>query len=56
MILSIIVIPAAMMFFFQLFGKEITELCKVIRNKPFESFVVVGLCVVIAILYKGTFL
>lgn len=45
-----------MMFFFQLFSKEITELCKQIRKKPFQSFVVVGLSAVIAILYKSNFL
>lgn len=40
-------------FFFTLFNREVTELCKKIRQKPFESFVVMGLCAVIAILYKA---
>jgi len=56
MILSTIVIPLVIGFFFVLFRVEINELCKKMRRKPFESFVVVGLCVVIVILYKDTFL
>lgn len=52
---STIVIPIVIGFIFVLFGTEISELCKKIRNKPFESFVIVGLCAVIVILYKGFF-
>lgn len=56
MVLTSIIITLVMGLFFIMFEKEITELCKKIRSKPFESFVVVSLFIVMALLYKGTFL
>lgn len=40
----------------ELIKPEISKLRGIMRKKPFESFVVVGLCVVIAISLYGTFL
>jgi hypothetical protein len=37
-------------FVLKIFNVEINKLCRIIRSKPFESFVVVGICIVIAIL------
>jgi len=54
--LSTIVITLVLGFVLLLFNVELVKLSEIIRSNPFESFVVVGLCIVIAILYKGTFL
>lgn len=51
-----ILVALAIALFLKLFNVEITKLCKKIRNKPFETFVVLGLCIIIAFLYRGTFL
>ncbi len=40
----------------ELFRPNIIVLSKIIRRKPFETFMVVGMCILIAILCKGTFL
>lgn len=50
-----IVITIAIALVLKLFNIEITRLCRIIRNKPFESFMVIGIGVLITISLYGTF-
>lgn len=54
-ILTSFVITVVVAIVVELFRPNITALSNFIRKKPFESFVVVGICIVIAILCKDTF-
>lgn len=54
--LSTIVMTFVLGFVLLLFNVELKKLCEVIRGNPFQSFVVIGIGVIVAILYKGTFL
>ena len=54
LILIVMTVIAAMIV--ELFRPNITALSKIIRRKPFETFMVVAMCILIAILCKGTFL
>lgn len=51
-----IVLPLLLAFLVLLFSTELQKLVKIIRKKPYESFTVVGLCIVIAGVVKMAFL
>lgn len=55
-VVSTIIVTVVTTFLMTLFDPKITQLCNFIRRKPYETTVIMGLGILIAISLYGTFL